>query len=173
MITSNPDISRTARLLRNHGTTGPYEHSFIGYNSRLDEIQAAILRIKLKHIDAYNKARRTLAGIYTSILSSVKDAVHCPREDQGSVHVYHQYTIRSAKREVITKILTERSIPFVVYYPAPLHLQGAFGYLGYKKNDFPVSESVSREVLSLPMYPELEPEKVRYIAETLVRAVKG
>ncbi len=172
MVTNDAEVFESVKLLRNHGTTGPYKHSFIGYNSRLDEIQAAILRIKLHHIDAYNQRRRALAGIYTSILSSVNDCIQSPQEDQDTMHVYHQYTIRTSRRHVIQEALTGRSIPYVVYYPEPLHLQDAFGFLGYKKNDFPVSEAVSREVLSLPMYPELEPEKAEYVAETIVKAVK-
>jgi dTDP-4-amino-4,6-dideoxygalactose transaminase len=171
MITSNPDIHETVRLLRNHGATGSYKHSFIGYNSRLDEIQAAILRIKLKHIDAYNNARRNLAQIYTSLIKEAGEAVQCPTEVTYSKHVYHQYTIRSSKRINIQEALQSNSASSVVYYPTPLHLQKAFRYLGYRENDFPESESASREALSLPMYPELEPGKAKFIAEIVVRAV--
>ncbi len=170
MITNNPEIYEKVRLLRNHGTTAPYRHSFIGYNSRLDEIQAAILRIKLRHVDAYNQKRRKLAEIYTSLLSNV---VQCAAELPDRMHVYHQYTIRSPRKPEIKKALQENSISSVIYYPVPLHLQDAFKYLGYKKNDFPESESAANEVLSLPIYPELEPEKVKFIAETILKVFKA
>lgn len=172
MITNNPEIYENVKLLRNHGSVAPYKHSFIGYNSRLDEIQAAILRIKLKHVDEYNQRRRKLAQLYTSIINGVSGAVQCPPEIPDVTHVYHQYTIRSPQRTVIQKALKDNSISSVVYYPLPLHLQEAFKYLGYKENDFPQSEAAAREVLSLPIYPELEPEKVEFIAETIVRALQ-
>ena len=170
MITNNHEIYEKVRLLRNHGTTAPYKHSFIGYNSRLDEIQAAILEIKLKYVDAYNQKRRDLAKIYTSLLSNV---VQCPAEMPDRIHVYHQYTIRSIKKTAIKKTLEGNLISSVVYYPIPLHLQDAFKYLGHKKNDFPESETAANEVLSLPVYPELEREKVEFIAEAVLKAIKG
>ncbi|GBE06678.1 MAG TPA: DegT/DnrJ/EryC1/StrS family aminotransferase [Nitrospirae bacterium] len=168
MITNDPEIFKKVRLLRNHGTTGPYKHSFIGYNSRLDEIQAAILRIKLKHIDTYNQNRRTLAELYTSIIGN---SVQCPVEMPDRSHVFHQYTIRSPQREKIRESLKKSSISSVVYYPVPLHLQEAFKNLGYRKGDLVESETAAREVLSLPVYPELDPEKVRFIAEAVVKAL--
>ena len=170
MITNNHELYEKVRLLRNHGTTAPYKHSFIGYNSRLDEIQAAILEIKLKYVDAYNQKRRNLAKIYTSLLSNV---VQCPAEMPDRIHVYHQYTIRSIKKTAIKKTLEGNLISSVVYYPIPLHLQDAFNYLEYKKNDFPESETAANEVLSLPIYPELEREKVEFIAEAVLKAIKG
>ncbi len=169
MITNNSGIHETVKLLRNHGTVGPYQHGFIGFNSRLDEIHAAILRIKLRHIDQYNQNRGKIAKIYSSILGN---AVKCPVELEDRSHVYHQYTIRTPQRDKIHEILKENSIASVVYYPLSLHLQEAFGYLGYKEGDFPECEAASNEVLSLPIYPELEPEKAEYIAKTVLEAVK-
>lgn len=169
VITNNKTLYERIKLLRNHGAIASYKHRFIGFNSRLDEIQAAILRIKLKHIDTYNRKRRELAGIYTSMLSGV---VECPAEQTGTTHVYHQYTIRTKSRAKIIKALKENSISSVIYYPVPLHLQEAFKYLGYKKGDFPESESASKEVLSLPIYPELEPERVGFIARIILNAFK-
>jgi dTDP-4-amino-4,6-dideoxygalactose transaminase len=170
MITSHNEIYEKVRLLRNHGTVAPYRHRFIGYNSRLDEIQAAILRIKLKHIDEYNRNRRKLANIYTSILDG---AVQCPLEFQDRTHVYHQYTIRTQEREKVAAILRENNISSVVYYPVSLHMQEAFNYLGYKKGDLPESESAADEVLSVPIYPELEPEKAEYIGNVILKALKA
>lgn len=170
MTTNDRQIFDKVRLLRNHGTVGPYQHGFIGYNSRLDEIQAAILRIKLKHIEEYSRKRRHIANIYTSILSG---AVKCPVEMPDRIHVYHQYTIRSPLRHKIGEALKDNSVSSVIYYPIPLHLQEAFAYLGYKEGDFPVSESAAKEVMSIPIYPELEPEIAEYIARTILKTVKG
>jgi UDP-2-acetamido-2-deoxy-ribo-hexuluronate aminotransferase len=169
LITSSEEIYEKVKLLRNHGTVGPYRHDFIGYNSRLDEIQAAILRIKLKHIDTYNQYRRNIASIYSSILSGT---VRCPEELPDRMHVYHQYTLMSSRRDEIEKALHANAVSSVVYYPLPLHLQRAFHYLGYKQGDFPESEEAAREVLSLPIYPELEPEKARMIAEIILKSLK-
>jgi dTDP-4-amino-4,6-dideoxygalactose transaminase len=171
MITDSSVIFEKVKLLRNHGTSAPYSHSFIGYNSRLDEIQAAILRIKLKNVNMYNQKRLKLAQIYTSIISKGADGVMCPPETKDSTHVYHQYTIRYAHRDALKKILNDNSISSVVYYPIPLHLQDAFKYLGYKEGDLPESEAAAREVLSLPIYPELETAKAKFVAETVVKAV--
>ncbi len=168
MITNNPEVSGKVSLLRNHGTVGPYEHEFIGYNSRLDEIQAAILRIKLRHIDTYNRKRREIAALYTSLLAG---AVKCPVELPDRYHVYHQYTLLTPRRSDVNKALAERGISSVVYYPAPLHYQKAFEYLGCKAGDFPQSETAAKEVLSLPIYPELELEKARMIAEVILKAL--
>ncbi|MBI5057501.1 MAG: DegT/DnrJ/EryC1/StrS family aminotransferase [Nitrospirae bacterium] len=170
MITDRHEVYEKVRLLRNHGTVAPYRHGFIGYNSRLDEIQAAILRIKLKHIDEYNRKRRELAKIYTSILG---DAVQCPVEFEDRTHVYHQYTFRTQIREKIAGILKDNNVSSVVYYPMPLHLQEAFNYLGYKKGDLPESEAAADEVMSIPIYPELEPEKAEQIAGIILGALKG
>lgn len=169
MITNNSKIYEMVKLLRNHGSAMSYKHDFIGYNSRLDEIQAAVLRIKLKHIDEYNQKRQELAQVYTSIINNAGDTVQCLPEIPDRTHVYHQYTIKSTRRAVIQKALKDNFISSVIYYPLPLHLQEAFKYLGYRENDFPESEAAVKEVLSLPMYPELEPEKVKFIAETIVK----
>jgi dTDP-4-amino-4,6-dideoxygalactose transaminase len=152
------------RKLRNHGSKESYIHEKVGFNSRLDEIQAGILLVKLKHIDEYNKERRRKAALYTELLS---DKVMCPIEKQGAYHVYHQYTIRSPRRDEIQKRLREKRISSVVYYPLPLHLQEAIRFLGYGRGDLPVAEKASREVLSLPIYPELKESVVEEIAEII------
>jgi len=167
VITNQSRLYRHIRLMRNHGAIANYRHRFIGLNSRLDEIQAAILRIKLRHIDTYNKKRRDIANLYTSMLSSV---VRCPVE-KGGMHVYHQYTIRTENRSKVIKTLQEGSISSVIYYPVPLHLQEAFRYRGYRRGDLPESERASREVLSLPIYPEIKPEKVKLIANLIIKAL--
>ncbi len=170
ITTNDPETYEKLKLLRNHGSTSGYNHKFIGFNSRLDEIQAAILRIKLKHIDMYNKKRRNLAKLYTSNICGI---VQCPAVVPDTNHVFHQFTIRSHRRDDIRKILTDNSISSVIYYPLPLHLQDAFKHLGYKKGDFPESEAAAEEVLSLPIYPELLSEKVRFISETVLKAFRN
>jgi len=170
IITNDKEIYRTVRLLRNHGANTDYKHRFIGFNSRLDEIQAAVLRVKLRHVDTYNRRRRDIARLYTSILSGV---VECPVEVSGTYHVYHQYTIKTTKRARVIKALREKGISSVIYYPLPLHLQDAFRYLGYKRGDFPESERASRKVLSLPIYPELRVEEARFIARTIIDALSS
>jgi dTDP-4-amino-4,6-dideoxygalactose transaminase len=170
MLTANsPDINEKVRVLRNHGTVGAYQHDFIGYNSRLDEIQAAILRIKLKHIDDYNGRRQHIAEIYSSIL---RDVVKCPATKNDRTHVYHQYTIRSSERNRIAQTLKENSVSSVIYYPLPMHLQEAFRFLGHKEGDFPESEAAAREVISIPIYPELSIDTAESIAETIVKTIK-
>ncbi|RJQ15325.1 MAG: DegT/DnrJ/EryC1/StrS family aminotransferase [Nitrospiraceae bacterium] len=170
MVTNHHEIYESVRLLRNHGTVAPYRHGFIGYNSRLDEIQAAILRIKLRHIDEYNGKRRDLAKIYTSLLG---DSVQCPVEIGDRTHVYHQYTIRTGERDRISGALRDDNVSSVVYYPVPLHMQEAFNYLGYRKGDLPESEAAADEVLSIPIYPELDPGKAEHIANVIVKALKA
>jgi dTDP-4-amino-4,6-dideoxygalactose transaminase len=171
MVTLNDlQAADEIRKLRNHGSRGGYRHECLGYNSRLDEIQAGILLVKLKRIDEYNKKRRENASLYNSLLL---DVVGCPEEKEGAYHVYHQYTIRSNKRDFIQQCLKEHGIPSVVYYPIPLHLQEATRFLGHREGDFPVTEQVSQEVLSLPIYPELGKEDIRFTSEIIHKCLKG
>lgn len=165
MITlNNPKVAEKIRELRNHGSSGAYRHKRVGFNSRLDEIQAGILLVKFKHIDEYNSQRRRNATRYNALLS---EKIICPTEKEGAYHVYQQYTIMSRKRNMIQQSLREKGISSVVYYPVPLHLQGALKFLGYQKGDFPVAEKAAREVLSLPMYPELEERTIIKIAKII------
>jgi dTDP-4-amino-4,6-dideoxygalactose transaminase len=167
IILNNKKVADTVRELRNHGSRGSYIHRRVGFNSRLDEIQAGILMIKMKHIDSYNRKRRQNAHLYTELLS---DRVKCPVERREAYHVYHQYTIISSRREAIQKKLRKKDISSVIYYPVPLHLQNALKFLGYHKGDFPVAEKTAKRVLSLPMYPELEESAIRKIAQ-IIRSV--
>ncbi len=161
VLLSDEAIASDIRKLRNHGSKGAYRHESVGFNSRLDEIQAAVLLVKLKRIDAYNRNRRQAAALYNSLLS---DAVELPVEKPGCVHVYHQYTIRTPRRDELQKHLRENNVSSVVYYPIPLHMQEAVNFLGYRKGDFPIAEEAAERVLSLPIYPELEETDVRKIA---------
>ncbi len=160
----NARVAEIVKKLRNHGSRASYTHDVVGFNSRLDEIQAGILLVKLKYIDDYNKRRRQKAALYTELLS---DRVRCPMEKKRSYHVFHQYTVRSRKRNEIQQRLREKGISSVIYYPVPLHLQNALRFLGYKRGDFPVAEKASQEVLSLPIYPELDESVIEEIAEII------
>ena len=164
VLLNDPDIASDIRMLRNHGSKGAYRHESVGFNSRLDEIQAGVLLVKMGRIESYNEKRRGNASLYNKLLSG---SVQCPVERDGHIHVYHQYTIRSNKRDVIQKRLGDNDISSVVYYPIPLHLQEAVSFLGYKKGDFPVAEESSEKVLSLPMYPELEDTAIRRISDII------
>jgi dTDP-4-amino-4,6-dideoxygalactose transaminase len=168
IITSNSTFAERLRILRNHGSAGGYIHKTTGLNSRLDELQAAVLLVKFRNIERYNSLRREKARFYTEIL---KDHVVCPPERDGFFHVYHQYTIRSPFRDRIKSYLRENGISSVVYYPLPLHLQEALRDLGYKEGEFPVTEKASSEVLSLPIYPELEEFKQEYICQKIMEAL--
>lgn len=164
IVLNDSKVAEIVKKLRNHGSKGSYIHDEVGFNSRLDEIQAGVLIVKLKRIDEYNRKRRQKAALYNELLS---DKVKCPIERKRVYHVFHQYTIRSHKRNEIQKRLRERGISSVIYYPVPLHLQEALRFLGYKAGDFPMAEKVSQEVLSLPIYPELEESVIEEIAQII------
>ncbi len=165
LITNDDAIAEKVRLLRNHGQKERYYHSIIGYNSRLDEIQAGILRVKLKRIDEYNKKRRGNARLYTEKLKGVN--IITPSEPDGYSHVFHQYGIRTSKRDSIQKGLTEAGIASAIYYPVPLHLQESYKDLGCKKGDFPVSEAIASDIISLPMYPELTEAQIDEVCKVI------
>lgn len=162
LITLNDsEVAESILKFRNHGSAGGYLHEVVGINSRLDELQAAILLVKLKRIDEYNALRRERAATYTSL---IKDQVKCPVEMTGCYHVYHQYTIRHPERDRIKGKLAKEGISSNVYYPIPVHLQPALADMGLKKGSMPEAEKASEEVLSLPMFPELEESSVERIA---------
>jgi dTDP-4-amino-4,6-dideoxygalactose transaminase len=164
VTTDDEALWQKIRLLRAHGDVGQYDHVAIGLNSRLDEIQAAILRAKLTRVDAWNDARRRNAQRYTASLEGF-DGIDVPRQTTDSHHVYHQYTIRAKNRDRLQQYLREHDITTAVYYPIPLHLQKALKHLAYKPGDLPASERASREVLSLPVYAELEADKIEYVID--------
>jgi dTDP-4-amino-4,6-dideoxygalactose transaminase len=170
VIMNDGEIASNIRKLRNHGSRGGYRHECVGYNSRLDEIQAGVLLVKFKRIDEYNRKRREKASLYCSLLS---DIVDCPMEREGAYHVFHQYTIRSSRRDYIQQSLKEKDISSVVYYPIPLHLQEALAFLGHGKGDFPEAERAAEEVLSLPMYPELDEAEIRLTSEVIHECLRG
>ena len=156
VITNNKKLAKKIRLLRNHGSSPKekYLNLILGTNSRLDAIQAAILRVKLKYLKKWNKKKQEIAKYYNLSLKGVGD-IKVPEILPDRTHTFHQYTIRTKYRDKLKKYLEKQGIPTMIYYPLPLHLQPAFKYLGYKKGDFPEAEKASKEVLSLPIYPEL------------------
>jgi dTDP-4-amino-4,6-dideoxygalactose transaminase len=170
LVTTNCEpLARRIRSLRNHGSEQRYHHDEIGYNSRLDELQAAILRVKLRHIDAWNESRRRVAALYDQLLSDVD--VETPWTDGVGRHVYHQYTILTDQRERIAAALKDADIAHAVYYPIPLHRQKAFDSVDPPMPALPVSEDIARRCLSLPIYPELESAQVEFIAARIRAAL--
>ncbi|MFQ6672919.1 MAG: DegT/DnrJ/EryC1/StrS family aminotransferase [Candidatus Tectimicrobiota bacterium] len=168
VVTDDAALAAQVRQLRHHGAAGRYRHPVVGYNSRLDALQAAILRAKLPHLEAWNVARRRHAHAYTVGLGKLEGLV-CPTEAEGVHHVYHQYTIRTARRDALHSHLADHRIGAAIYYPVPLPAQEAFGGQSYREGSFPESERAARDVLSLPMFPELTEEEVGRV----VRAVQG
>ncbi|MDD2897411.1 MAG: DegT/DnrJ/EryC1/StrS family aminotransferase [Desulfuromonadaceae bacterium] len=163
------ELAEQIKVLRNHGSHIRYHHSVIGYNSRLDDIQAAILRVKLQRIDQFNAGRRRVAHLYSELLG---DIVTVPHEDGTGVHVYHQYTVLTDHRDAIMARLAEKQISSAVYYPIPLHKQDVFAKACSDVN-LPVAESVASRCMSLPIYPEMPEESVRLVAQTIREALVG
>src|SRR5579885_1102832 len=163
IVTSSEPLAERLRTLRNHGQTGKYVSGEPGWNSRLDEIQAAILRVKLRHLPAWQRARQALAAEYSAWLAPLA-GVTVPAIPPHCQHVFHQYTIRVRHRDALRQFLAERKIGTSVYYPVPLHLQPIYASLGYKPGDFPNAERACEEALSLPMYPELRGEQIARVA---------
>jgi dTDP-4-amino-4,6-dideoxygalactose transaminase len=169
VITDDQKAAERLLSLRNHGSKVRYYHEEIGYNSRLDEVQAAILNIKFKRIDAYNEGRRRSAALYTGFLSV--PSVQTPFESKDCKHVFHQYTIRVRDRDGVKKKLDDAKVSSMIYYPVPCHLQTAYADLGMKPGSLPVAEQAAREVLSLPMFPELTEEQIRSVSDAVKSAL--
>jgi dTDP-4-amino-4,6-dideoxygalactose transaminase len=170
IVTNNEDLSNKIKLLRNHGSSPKekYLNLVLGTNSRLDAIQAAILRVKLKYLNDWSKKRREKADYYSSELGKLSN-ISVPVVVADHTHIFHQYTIRvkNGKRDELRKFLTDNNIPVMVYYPISLHLQPVMKYLEHKEGDLPESEKASKEVVSLPIYPELKKEEQDFIIEKI------
>jgi dTDP-4-amino-4,6-dideoxygalactose transaminase len=169
VVTNHPGLADRLRVLRQHGSRQKYRYEVMGINSRLDSLQAAILRVKLKHLAGWAAARRRNAAHYGILFSEMglEGRIELPRAPAGYHHVYNQFVIRTPRREELKQALRERGIPTEVYYPSPLHLQPAFAYLGHSPGDFPVAEQASQEVLALPIYPELTEAQQRLVVENI------
>jgi len=172
LITVNSEnLKNRIVALRNHGGAIRYHHDEIGVNSRLDEIQAAILRVKLNYIDEWNKARRSHAATYNELFAGCSD-IQTPKELDNTYCVYHQYTVKIPNRDEIHKMLQESGIGAMLYYPIPLHMQKVHSHLGYKMGDLPITEKNTECVISLPMFPELTLEEQKTVASTLISCLE-
>jgi UDP-2-acetamido-2-deoxy-ribo-hexuluronate aminotransferase len=170
LYTNDENYAKKLRSIANHGMKVRYHYDDIGVNSRLDTIQAAILRVKLRHLTEFNLARKKLADRYDTALSPCSSII-VPERSVYSSHIFHQYTIRvkNNQRDALKTFLETKNIPSMVYYPGPLHLQNAYSYLGYSISDFPVTTSLCKEVLSLPMHPDMEEEQINHITTNILK----
>ncbi len=177
MVTTNrDDVAERVKMLRNQGMRRRYHHDELGWNARMDGFQGAVLNVKLKYVDAWNETRRELAARYGRMFARAGLAENgpypvnglvLPHEGPGAKHVWHQYVIRVARRDALREFLTAREIGSEIYYPVPLHLQEALKPLGYREGDFPEAERASREVLALPIFPELHEDEQNAVAEAI------
>jgi dTDP-4-amino-4,6-dideoxygalactose transaminase len=166
MITTNSSrVAEKIKMLRNYGQKRKYHHLLVGYNRRLDTLQAAVLRIKLKRLDTWNNQRHQRASWYQEELKNLPLVL--PHQKPDRDHIFHLYVIRIQKRDKLQQYLSAAGIVTVIHYPIPIHYQKAFSSLGYKKGDFPLTEKYAREILSLPMFPELKKSEVKIVARTI------
>jgi dTDP-4-amino-4,6-dideoxygalactose transaminase len=168
IFTSDVELGDKIAAIVNHGMKKKYHYEYIGVNSRLDTLQAAILQVKLKYLDQYNNARQKAAAYYDKALSNTKN-ITIPKRSENSGHIFHQYTlkVKNGMRDDLQKFLVSKNIPSMIYYPVGLHMQPAYRGLGYKENDFPVCEDLCKKVLSLPMHTELDESQLSYITESV------
>jgi dTDP-4-amino-4,6-dideoxygalactose transaminase len=167
--TGDAALAETLRVLRVHGGKPKYYHSVIGGNFRIDELQAAVLRVKLKYLDGWTDGRRRNAAYYDAAFAAAAlgDSLTTPYVVPGCRHIFNQYVVRVRDRDALRAFLAEKGIGTEIYYPVPLHLQECFGYLGYKSGDFPESERAAAQSLALPIYPELDESQLAYVVETI------
>jgi dTDP-4-amino-4,6-dideoxygalactose transaminase len=170
VITGDPDLAEKIRILRNHGMNPRYYHRVIGINSRLDALQAAVLRIKLRHLNRWTERRRENAARYRTLFARTglrPPLVTLPGERKGAYHIYNQFVVRAENRDALRDHLARRGVGTEIYYPVPLHLQECYRDLGYREGDFPESEKAARETLALPIFPELTAGEQRYVVQAI------
>ncbi len=170
VLTNDAELAGSVRRLRVHGATGPYVHASLGYTSRLDELQAAVLRVKLRHLPAWIERRRALAARYTRALAG--SAVTPPLEAAGCRHAYHQYVVRTPQRDALQAYLRQNGVGSTVYYPLPLHRQPAFAYATARALPCPTANACAQDVLALPLWPELEEAEVDRVVELVLAGVQ-
>jgi dTDP-4-amino-4,6-dideoxygalactose transaminase len=169
ITTNDAKLHDVLAMLRVHGSRTRYVHEQVGINSRLDALQAAVLRVKLNHLDRWTEGRRRNAARYERLFAEAKllDRIALPPTQPGNFHVFNQYTVRAQQRDALRAFLKEQRIGTEIYYPIPMHLQDCYRSLGHRKGDFPVSEGAAEEVLSLPIYAELTDEQLIYVVEQI------
>ncbi len=167
VVTNDEKIDERVRMLRDYGQRKKYHHLIVGYNRRLDTLQAAVLRVKLHHLDEWNEARRRHAHLYGQLLKDTK--ITLPFNAEYSEHVYYLYVVQSEHRDGLRQWLGAKGIITGIHFPVPIHLQPAYNHLGYSQGDFPVTEAYARRTLSLPMFPELTKEQIESVAEAIRR----
>ncbi|MFH2044601.1 MAG: DegT/DnrJ/EryC1/StrS family aminotransferase [Pseudomonadota bacterium] len=172
VVTNNIELAEKMRIFRDHGQSKKYFHKMIGWNGRMDGIQGAILEVKLKYLSAWNDARREKAGIYKELLEDTEHIL-LPVETSQTKHVYHIYAIRTKKRDKLIEHLTKAGISCGIHYPVPIHLQDAYKSMELEKGSFPVAEKCADELVSLPMFPELNREQIEYVAHEIKRFAVG
>ncbi len=163
VVTNDPQLAERVWLLRNYGQKKRYYHSIVGFNSRLDELQAAILSVKLRYLDKWNHRRRELAERY--LVGLRETDLILPKQAPGRRHVFHLFVVRHPRRDKLQEFLEVRGVKTLIHYPVPVHLQEAYRFLGYHEGDFPVAERAASEILSLPIFPQLRAEEVDYVVE--------
>ena len=166
VTTNDPELAERVRTIRDHGQTRRYLHEVVGYNYRMDGIQGAVLSAKLRHLDAWNESRRTIARQYASRLAST--SLDLPREVTEGKHVYHLYVVRDERRDDLARALDARGVATSFHYPIPIHLQPSFSAMGYREGDLPVTENLARTCLSLPLYPEMKPDQVDHVVDSIL-----
>jgi dTDP-4-amino-4,6-dideoxygalactose transaminase len=165
VVTANPEYANTARLLRSWGESRRYHHTLRGFNYRMEGMQGAILRVKLRHLERWTEARRSHAGLYTLLLKD--SGIITPREMPYARHVYHVYAVRTLHRDALVEALQAADIQYGIHYPVPIHLQPAYRDSRYGEGDFPIAERIASEVLSLPIYPEMQRSQIERVCEVL------
>lgn len=166
VTTDDDELAKKIRMMRDHGSGKKYHHDIFGHNYRMEAIQGAVLGIKLKHLKNWTEQRRTAAEIYFENLKTT-DEILLPGEMNYSKHVYHQFVIQTKQRDELSKFLNDNGISTALHYPVPLHLQKCFAKYGYKRGDFPQSEKLAEECLSLPVYPDLSREQIVYVCDKI------
>jgi dTDP-4-amino-4,6-dideoxygalactose transaminase len=169
VVTDDAGVARRLRMLRDHGSEQKYRHELVGYNSRLEGIQGAVLNVKLKRLDEWNALRRRHAARYRELLAplAASGALTLPAEADYAEHVYHLFVVQTGARDALQRFLSAAGVQTGIHYPVPVHLQPAYAALGHKEGDFPNAESQSRRLLSLPMFAELTEQQLRYVADAL------
>ena len=165
VLTNDKNLADKLKMYRDHGSEKKYYHKYIGINGRMEGFQGAVLGVKLKHLDDWTENRRKVAEKYNEMLNGLE--IILPYEDGNCKHVYHLYVIRSRERDRLGEYLSEKGVASGIHYPIPNHLQDSYQFLGYKTGDFPVTEKLASEMLSLPMYPEMTEEQIEYVVNNI------